>query len=70
MDQIEIRGDVIRLGQLLKLADVADSGADAKALLADGDVLVNGEVETRRGRQIHAGDLVAVAGRSFTVAGS
>ena len=70
MDEIEIRGDVIRLGQLLKLADVADSGADAKLLLADGAVLVNGEVETRRGRQIHAGDLVAVAGRAFRVAGS
>lgn len=70
MDEIEIRGDVIRLGQLLKLADIADSGADAKALLADGDVLVNGEPETRRGRQIRAGDLVAVAGRSFRVAGS
>ena len=70
MDEIEIRGDVIRLGQLLKLADIADSGADAKALLADEQVLVNGEIETRRGRQIHAGDLVAVAGRSFRVAGS
>ena len=70
MDEIEIRGDVIRLGQLLKLADVADSGADAKMLLADGAVLVNGEVETRRGRQIHAGDVVAVAGRSFRVMGS
>ena len=70
MDEIEIRGDVIRLGQLLKLADVADSGADAKMWLADGGVLVNGEAETRRGRQIHAGDVVAVAGRSFRVAGS
>ena len=65
MDEIEIRGDVIRLGQLLKLADVADSGAEAKALLAEGGVLVNGEVETRRGRQIHSGDVVSVAGRSL-----
>lgn len=70
MDEIEIRGDVIRLGQLLKLADIADSGADAKALLADGTIKVNGEVETRRGRQIHAGDTVAVPGRSFRVAGA
>ena len=70
MDEIEIRGDIIRLGQLLKLADIADSGADDKALLAAGDVLVNGEVETRRGRQIHAGDLVAVPGQSFRVAGA
>jgi ribosome-associated protein len=65
MDEIEIRGDVIRLGQLLKLADVADSGADAKALLADGQVTVNGEPETRRGRQIHPGDVVVAAGRSL-----
>ena len=67
MEEIEIRGEVIRLGQLLKLADVADSGADAKALLADGAIKVNGEAETRRGRQIHAGDTVAVPGRSFRV---
>jgi ribosome-associated protein len=65
MDEIEIRGDVIRLGQLLKLADVADSGADAKALLADGQVTVNGEPETRRGRQIRRGDVVAADGREL-----
>ena len=65
MDEIEIRGGVIRLGQLLKLADVADSGAEAKALLADGAVLVNGEVETRRGRQVRTGDVVSVGGRSL-----
>ncbi len=56
---VAIRGDVIRLGQLLKLAGIADSGADAKALLADGAVSVNGEPETRRGRQLHPGDIVA-----------
>jgi len=68
MDEIEIRGDVIRLGQLLKLADVTDSGAEGKALLADGGVTVNGEVETRRGRQLHPGDVVVAAGRSLRVA--
>ena len=65
MDEIPIRGDVIRLGQLLKLADVADSGGEAKELLASGAVRVNGEVETRRGRQIHTGDVVVVPGRSL-----
>jgi ribosome-associated protein len=65
MDEIAIRGDVIRLGQLLKLADVADSGGEAKDLLAAGEVRVNGEVETRRGRQIRPGDVVAVAGREL-----
>jgi len=57
---IEIRGDMIRLGQLLKVAGLADSGAEAKVLLLDGSVTVNGEPETRRGRQLHRGDEVVV----------
>ena len=57
---VEIREASIRLGQLLKLADLVDTGSDAKLLLADGDVRVNGEVETRRGRQIVRGDVVTV----------
>jgi ribosome-associated protein len=56
--EFAIRGDVIRLGQLLKAAGIADSGADAKELLLAGAVRVNGEPESRRGRQLHAGDLV------------
>jgi ribosome-associated protein len=65
MDEIAIRGDVIRLGRLLKLAGVADSGAEAKELLAAGEVTVNGEREERRGRQIRPGDVVQVAGRTL-----
>jgi ribosome-associated protein len=61
--EVEIRGDMIRLGQLLKVAGIVDSGGEAKALLADGDVSVNGEPESRRGRQLHAGDLVTAAGQ-------
>lgn len=57
---MDITGDGIRLGQLLKLADVVEVGADAKALLADGQVRVNDEVETRRGRQVFVGDVVRV----------
>ncbi|PPK97319.1 ribosome-associated protein [Kineococcus xinjiangensis] len=53
---------VIRLGQLLKLGDVAETGADARALLTSGEVRVNGEVEERRGRQLKRGDVVEVAG--------
>ena len=56
---MQIRDDVIRLGQLLKLAGLADSGAAAKELLHDGAVSVNGEPETRRGRQLRRGDIVA-----------
>ena len=56
--EVPIRDEAIRLGQFLKLADLVDTGADVKPLLADGDVQVNGEVETRRGRQLVPGDLV------------
>lgn len=57
---VAIRGEMIRLGQLLKLADVVADGGEAKALLATGAVSVNGEREERRGRQLHPGDVVAV----------
>lgn len=61
MTTVPISDDVIRLGQFLKLAGLADSGADARALLDDGEVTVNGEPESRRGRQLHRGDVVEVA---------
>ena len=57
--EIQIRGDTIRLGQLLKLAGIADSGGEARALVERGVVRVNGEVEKRRGRQLHPGDEIA-----------
>jgi ribosome-associated protein len=60
--EIAIRGDMIRLGQLLKLADVVGGGGEVKDLLAEVDVTVNGEPEDRRGRQLHPGDVVVVAG--------
>ncbi|WP_425596225.1 RNA-binding S4 domain-containing protein [Promicromonospora iranensis] len=59
--EVPIRDDVIRLGQFLKLADLAEDGAQARDLIADGEVRVNGEVETRRGRQLVRGDVVSVA---------
>jgi ribosome-associated protein len=68
LEEIEIRGDTIRLGQLLKLSGIAGSGAEAKALLLEGGVTVNGEPETRRGRQLHRGDVVAAAGETVRVA--
>lgn len=55
-----MRDDGIRLGQLLKLADLVETGADGKALLHSGVVLVNGDVEVRRGRQLVVGDVVQV----------
>jgi ribosome-associated protein len=59
---VPIRDGSIRLGQFLKLADLVDQGADAKPLLASGEVTVNGRVETRRGRQLVRGDVVSLAG--------
>jgi len=67
MSEVPIAGESIRLGQFLKLANAIDSGADAKALLADGEVTVNGEPETRRRRQLVRGDRVAVRGAELTV---
>ncbi len=58
---VEIRGSMIRLGQLLKLAGIVDSGAEAKLFLEREPVTVNGEPERRRGRQLHHGDRVQAA---------
>ncbi|KQX76313.1 MULTISPECIES: RNA-binding S4 domain-containing protein [Aeromicrobium] len=60
IEVIEISGDMIRLGQFLKFANFADSGAHAGAIIGDGDVLVDGTVETRRGRQLAKGMVVEV----------
>jgi ribosome-associated protein len=68
MRDVAIDSDMIRLGQFLKLADLIDTGGEAKILIASGDVTVNGEVDTRRGRQLHPGDVVEVQGRSARVA--
>ena len=65
---IEIRGDTIRLGQVLKLAGLADSGGEARAVVESGAVTVNGEVERRRGRQLHPGDVIAVDGEAVRIA--
>jgi len=59
---VTIRDEGIRLGQFLKLAGLIDSGAEAKPLIAEGSVRVNGTVDTRRGRQLVRGDVVAVDG--------
>lgn len=60
---VPIRDTSIRLGQFLKLAGLIDSGADAKSVIADGLVSVNGAVDTRRGRQLRPGDVVVYSGR-------
>ena len=60
-----IRDEMIRLGQLLQLAGIVGGGGEAKAFLAEEQVLVNGEPDNRRGRQLHPGDVVAVAGEEL-----
>jgi ribosome-associated protein len=65
---VPIRDDSIRLGQFLKLANLVESGAEAKPLIQDGAVSVNGEVETRRGRQLVKGDVVTLGPQSARVA--
>lgn len=64
---VTIHGDTIRLGQLLKLAGLAGSGAHARELVQDGAVRVNGAVETRRGRQLHPGDVVDAGGEHVRI---
>ncbi|MEO6501733.1 MAG: RNA-binding S4 domain-containing protein [Jatrophihabitantaceae bacterium] len=60
-------GEPIRLGQFLKLADAVELGSDVKLLLGEGSVMVNGEIETRRGRQLAPGDVVSVRGEQLVV---
>jgi len=69
VSDVEIRDDSIRLGQLLQLAGIVDSGSDAKMLLLGEEVLVNGEIEVRRGRQLRIGDVVMALGETVTVVG-
>ena len=67
MRDLPIRGESIRLGQALKLSGLAESGGEARALVEDGVVTVNDEVETRRGRQLRHGDVVAVGGEALRI---
>ncbi|HYH58393.1 MAG TPA: RNA-binding S4 domain-containing protein [Thermoleophilaceae bacterium] len=65
---VPIRGEMIRLGQLLKLAGVVEVGGEVRAFLAEATILVNGEPDARRGRQLHPGDTVLVNGLELRVA--
>ncbi|MEU6560027.1 RNA-binding S4 domain-containing protein [Nocardia nova] len=66
---VPIEDEIIRLGQFLKLANLVDGGSEAKTVIAAGLVRVNDEVELRRGRQLHNGDVVVFAGHRVRVAG-
>lgn len=60
VEEITIRDSMIRLGQLLKLANLVEDGVEAAELIKNGLVKVNGEIDDRRGRQLHNGDTVTV----------
>ncbi len=68
MRDVPIYSDEIRLGQLLKLAALVEHGGEAKAVIGEGLVAVNGETETRRGRPLRVGDEVTVHGETVRVA--
>jgi ribosome-associated protein len=65
--EVPIRDEMIRLGQFLKLADLVENGSDARPLLAGGTLLVIGETETRRGRQLVKGDVVQLGAERVRV---
>ena len=67
LEDITIRDDMIRLGQLLKLANLVEDGVEAAELIKNGLVKVNGEIEERRGRQLHDGDTVTVNSRTVRI---
>jgi ribosome-associated protein len=67
---VPIIGEMIRLGQLLKLAGVVDDGAQARTLIESGEVRVDGEIDRRRGRQVRPGSLVALGGAQIRVISS
>jgi ribosome-associated protein len=64
---VPIGGEMIRLGQFLKFAGILDTGGNVKEAIIDGLVLVNGDVDRRRGRQLQVGDVVGFAGHGFRV---
>ncbi len=67
MTEIKIRDEFIKLGQLLKLAGLVDSGLEAKIEIVNGNVRLNGNTETQRGKKVFPGDLVEFKGNSVKV---
>lgn len=66
-DELPIRDEMIRLGQALKLGSLVEDGSTARTAVEDGLVQVNGDIETRRGRQLHDGDVILYNGASLVI---
>ena len=67
MEKIKISTEFIKLDSLLKFSGIAQTGGDAKTMVQDGKVLVNGELCTQRGRKIRTGDIIESGGKKITV---
>lgn len=67
METVYIKDEFIKLGQVLKLAGIAESGVDAKEMVINGQAMVNGEVDLRRGRKVYPGDEITCNGETFKV---
>lgn len=67
MEIIKLRDDYIKLGQALKAANLVENGVDAKFAIQDGDVQVNGQVETQRGKKLVDGDIVSFQGQQIKI---
>ena len=67
MEIINLRDEFIKLGQALKAAGFVDSGVEAKEVIQEGLVLVNGEVDTRRGRKLYEGDVVSFENKTIKI---
>lgn len=67
MEIIRLRDEFIKLGQALKAAGLVESGVEAKEVITEGLVMVNEEVETRRGRKLYAGDIIIFNGEEIKI---
>ena len=67
MNEIKIRDEFIKLGQAMKLAGLVDEGSDAKFVIQNGEVKVNGETEYQRGKKLHGGDIVSFNGEEIKI---
>ena len=67
MEVIKLRDEFIKLGQALKAANLVEDGVEAKYVIQDGEVLVNGETDTRRGRKLYDGDVISFHGDEIKI---
>ena len=67
MEVIKLRDEFIKLGQALKAANLVEDGVEAKYVIQDGEVLVNGETDTRRGRTLYDGDVISFHGEEIKI---